>query len=201
MNNQHDVIGLAKHDLDTPALLVDLDILERNIARMTRVFREAGVNWRPHTKGQKAPVLAHKLLAAGAIGVTCAKLGEAEVMAAAGVDNILIANQIVGAPKVARLVALAARANVIVAVDSEANLNELDRAARERGIRLAAVVEVNTGMNRSGVAPGEAPLPSRARCTPPRACASPASWAGRATRQRFPTPKRSVRRSSAPWGC
>ena len=77
------MIGCNKSDLDTPSLLLDLDVMERNIARMAATFREAGIGWRPHTKAIKVPALAHKLLAAGAIGVTCAKLGEAEVMAAA----------------------------------------------------------------------------------------------------------------------
>ncbi len=149
------LVGQAKIDLDTPALLVELATMERNIERMTRTFREAGVNWRPHTKGQKVPAIAHRLLRAGAIGVTCAKLGEAEVMAAAGIKDILIANQIVGAPKIARLVRLRAQADVIVAVDSEENILELARAAQANGVQLRVLVEVNTGMNRAGVEPGE----------------------------------------------
>src|SRR5688572_21442692 len=94
------LIGLPKFDLDTPSLLLDLDALERNVARMAGTFREAGIGWRPHTKAIKSPALAHRLIAAGAFGVTCAKLGEAEVMAAAGIRDILIANQIVGKPKI-----------------------------------------------------------------------------------------------------
>jgi D-serine deaminase-like pyridoxal phosphate-dependent protein len=76
-------VELSKWDIDTPALLLDLDVMERNIERMTRVFKSAGVGWRPHTKAIKVPALAQKLLNAGALGVTCAKVGEAEVMAAA----------------------------------------------------------------------------------------------------------------------
>ena len=78
-------IGIRKRDLDTPALWVDLDHLERNFAALAQHFRAAGVAWRPHTKGIKVPAIAHKLLAAGAQGITCAKMGEAEVMAAAGI--------------------------------------------------------------------------------------------------------------------
>ena len=105
-------IGLPKAALDTPALLVDLDVMEANIARIAGTCRQHGVGWRPHIKGHKTPEIARKQLAAGAIGVTCAKLGEAEVMAAAGITEILIANQIVGPIKVRRLIALLERAPV-----------------------------------------------------------------------------------------
>ena len=93
--------------LDTPALIVDLDVLEANIARIAGLCRDNGVNWRPHVKGNKTVEIVRKELAAGAIGITCAKVGEAEVMVAAGVRSILIANEIVGASKIARLVASA----------------------------------------------------------------------------------------------
>src|SRR5512140_3798908 len=106
-------IGLQIEDLDTPALWVDLDRLERNIQQVAGEMAANGVSWRPHTKGIKVPAIAHKLIDAGAIGVTCAKLGEAEVMAAAGIKDILIANQVVGAPKIARLVNLLRHADVI----------------------------------------------------------------------------------------
>jgi D-serine deaminase-like pyridoxal phosphate-dependent protein len=149
------VVGVSKWDLDTPALLVDLDVMERNIQRMAATFREAGVQWRPHTKGQKIPAIAALEIAAGAIGVTCAKLAEAEVMAQAGIRDILIANQVVGRLKVTRLVELARHADVIVSVDSEKNVLELDAAAVEKGVRLRVVVEVNVGMDRAGVEPGE----------------------------------------------
>jgi D-serine deaminase-like pyridoxal phosphate-dependent protein len=144
-----------KTALDTPALLVDLDALDANIARMAECFRRHGVNWRPHTKGIKVPQIARRLIDAGAIGITCAKLGEAEVMAAAGFNDILIANQIVGAAKVARLVALRRHCDVIVAVDSAENVAALSEAARAAGVMLCVVIEVNLGMNRAGVEPGE----------------------------------------------
>ena len=92
-------VGMPKEALDTPALLVDLEKMGRNIARMASTMRDNQVNWRPHVKCPKVPAIAHRLLDAGAIGVTCAKLGEAEVMAAAGIRNILIANQVVGPTK------------------------------------------------------------------------------------------------------
>jgi D-serine deaminase-like pyridoxal phosphate-dependent protein len=153
-----DVIGRSKWDLDTPALLVDLDVLERNIATMARYFRAAGVNWRPHTKGQKVPALAHKELDAGAIGITCAKLAEAEVMAAAGIKNILIANQVVGVTKIPRLIGLLGQADVIVAVDSVENAEALSAGAAARARTLGVLVELDLGAHRAGVDPGEPAL-------------------------------------------
>src|SRR5215467_6685337 len=103
MNDASTPVGLLAADLDTPALLVDLGVMEANIARIASVCRQHGVGWRPHLKGHKTIEIARKELAAGAIGVTCAKLGEAEVMAAAGITNVLIANQIIGTQKMQRL--------------------------------------------------------------------------------------------------
>jgi D-serine deaminase-like pyridoxal phosphate-dependent protein len=148
-------IGLRKEALDTPALWVDLDRLERNIERLAAHFQKAGVQWRPHTKGVKVPAIAHKLLDAGAIGVTCAKLGEAEVMAAAGIKDILVANQIVGAQKLARLVNLRRHADVKVLVDNVENVREMGAAAGAKGVTIGVLIEVNVGMDRAGVLPGE----------------------------------------------
>src|SRR5262249_18334115 len=124
------------------------------IERMTDVFRQAGVGWRPHTKAIKTPAIAHKLLRAGAHGVTCAKLGEAEVMAASGIRDILIANQIVGPSKITRLVNLLPHPDVVVAADNADNVGELDGAARDKKVRLRVVVEVDIGMHRAGTDPG-----------------------------------------------
>ena len=148
-------IGLKKTKLDTPALWVDLDTLENNIAYLAGCFCAAGVHWRPHVKGIKVPAIAHQVLAAGAIGVTCAKLGEAEAMAAAGIRDMLIANQIVGPQKIARLVHLQRHADVKVAVDHAANVAELGQAARLKGVVLGVVVEVDIGLHRAGVEPGQ----------------------------------------------
>ena len=149
-------IGRAKELLDTPTLWVDLDILESNIQLLMDNFREAGVNWRPHTKGIKIPAIAHTMIDAGALGVTCAKPGEAEVMAAAGVRDILIANQVVGAQKYARVAALQRHAEVKIAVDNTATLAELGAAAEAIGVEIPVIVELNVGMNRAGVEPGTA---------------------------------------------
>lgn len=150
------MIGNQIARLDTPRLLVDLDVLERNIGRMIDSTARHGVGWRPHTKGIKLPAIAHKLIRAGAIGVTCAKLGEAEVMAAAGISSILVANQIVGDEKIARLVGLHRHAEVIVCVDDPANIAAIGAAAEAAGIEQGVLVEVDTGMQRCGVAPGAA---------------------------------------------
>jgi D-serine deaminase-like pyridoxal phosphate-dependent protein len=148
------LIGQTKFALDTPALLVDLDMMEANIARIVATCRAHGVAWRPHSKAHKTPEIAQMQLKAGAIGVTCAKLGEAEVMAAAGIRDILIANQIVGPIKIGRLVELADHADPIVCVDSIENLIELDAAFTNARKPLRVAIEVNIGMNRAGVAPG-----------------------------------------------
>ena len=150
-------IGLPVAELDTPALLVDLDLLDRNIERIAGVvIDDAGINWRPHTKGLKTPALAHKLIARGALGVTCAKLGEAEVMATAGVKDILVANQVVGPAKTRRLAHLCrGGADVMVAVDSETGIRQIGEAATAAGSEVRVVVELNVGMDRAGVAPGE----------------------------------------------
>jgi len=142
-------------EIDTPALCLDIEVVEANIQRMADYFSDRSVRLRPHSKTHKSPTLAHMQLEAGAIGITCAKLGEAEVMAAAGVKDILIANQIVGSSKIARLVNLAAHTEVMVAVDDARNVADLDAAARTKGVRLRTLIEVDIGMQRCGVAPGQ----------------------------------------------
>src|SRR4051794_31932954 len=107
---RRDAVGQSKSVLDTPALLVDLDTMESNLARVIAECRKNGIAWRPHCKGHRSIDIAKKQVAAGAIGVTCAKLGEAEVMAAAGIRSIVIANQIVGKAKVSRLARLLSQA-------------------------------------------------------------------------------------------
>jgi D-serine deaminase-like pyridoxal phosphate-dependent protein len=150
------IVGRPISELDTPALLIDLDAFERNIATMAADIAQRGAEWRPHSKAHKCPAVAHKQIEAGAIGITCAKVGEAEVFVAAGIKDILIANQIVGPIKTRRFAALCRQADVKVAVDSLDNVRELDAAGREAGSRPRVVIEINTGMERSGVAPGGA---------------------------------------------
>ncbi len=158
--DSHDYeVGLHKCDIDTPALLLDLAAVQRNIQKMADYCKAAGISLRPHAKIYKAtPIFAWMQLRAGAIGLTVSKLAEAEVLAAAGIQDILIANQIVGARKVQRLAGLAAYTHVMVAVDSAANVQELSAAASARGVELGVLIEVNIGNNRCGVEPGEPTL-------------------------------------------
>ena len=107
--------GMRKQELDTPALLVDLDVMEANISRMARFPSRKRAKLRPHYKTHKTPAIALKQLEAGAIGITCAKVEEAETLVNAGVKDILIANQVVGSTKIARLAGLARHAGLMVA--------------------------------------------------------------------------------------
>jgi len=149
------VIGSHKFDLDTPILCIDLDVMEANIAKMAGFTGERGKDWRPHQKCHKTPAIAWKQIEAGAIGVTCAKVSEAEVMAAAGIRDILIANMIVGKPKWERLAALCRRADPIVACDHYAQVEPLAEICREAGVTCRVIVEVNIGLDRVGVRPGK----------------------------------------------
>jgi D-serine deaminase-like pyridoxal phosphate-dependent protein len=141
-------------DLDTPQLLLDLDTVDANLARMQETCRRRGVMLRPHFKSLKCGGLARYLLARGVGGFLCAKLNEAEVLADAGVADVFVANQIVGPLKAARLAALARRAKVRVCVDDADNVAELGAAARQAGVTIEALVEIDTGMGRCGVEPG-----------------------------------------------
>ena len=141
-------------ELETPALLVDLDALEANLAEMAAVAARAGVRLRPHTKTHKSPEIAGMQMAAGAAGITCAKLGEAEVMADAGLDDLLIAYPLVGRAKLRRLAGLLERARVRVTLDSVEVAEGLGRLGRELGRDVEVLVEVDTGLGRLGRPPG-----------------------------------------------
>jgi D-serine deaminase-like pyridoxal phosphate-dependent protein len=153
---QLSAIGLPLDQLDTPALLLDLEALDHNIETMAARFRANGVAWRPHAKAFKSPAIAHRLKRAGAIGVTVAKVSEAEVMAAAGIDDILIAHLVVGPTKSARLAALQHQADVKVTVDHPDHLPCLSNAAVQAGVSIGVLVDVDLGMKRCGVDSGEA---------------------------------------------
>ena len=156
MNPIDDFTGATLKDIDTPALLLDVAAMERNLQRMAEFAASRKINLRPHAKIYKAtPQLAHLQMAAGAIGITCAKLCEAEVLASAGIQDILIANQVVGPLKMARLANLARSSRVIVAVDSFENVDEIAQTAQAQGVHIGVLIEVNIGHNRCGVAPFE----------------------------------------------
>lgn len=139
------------YDLDTPALLVDLDRLERNIARAAEIARRGGKALRPHTKTHKTPEIAALQIRAGASGITVAKLGEAEVFADAGFRDILVANEIVGPLKVQRLMDLERRCHVTIGLDSLEAAAPISQAAESAGLRIRALIEIDTGHGRAGV--------------------------------------------------
>jgi D-serine deaminase-like pyridoxal phosphate-dependent protein len=145
-------------DVDTPALLLDLDAFERNLRRMAEAAAGFGVRLRPHAKTHKCPEIALRQVAAGAVGVCCQKVAEAQALVAGGVGNVLVTNEIVGPGKVERLAALARDAWIGVCVDDAGNVEQLSEAATRLGTTLAVLVEVNVGADRCGVHPGEAAL-------------------------------------------
>jgi D-serine deaminase-like pyridoxal phosphate-dependent protein len=152
-------MGANYLDLDTPSLLLDLDILEKNIARMADFLRDSPCTLRAHAKTHKCPTIAHKQIAAGAIGICCQKLGEAEIMAQHGVEDILITNQIVGKVKITRLIQLLGTApKVKIAVDNPMNVLELSQAMETSGEKLGVLIEIDIGMGRCGVLPGKPAL-------------------------------------------
>src|SRR5689334_9709036 len=128
----------------TPSLVIDMDRVERNIARIQAVCDAAGVANRPHIKTHKSPLIARMQIAAGAKGITCQKLGEAEIMADAGIDDILISYNLIGDEKMARLAALQAKAKIIVAADSAFTIASYAKAAAISGLPLDVVVECDT---------------------------------------------------------
>ncbi len=148
-------IGDDLVDVDTPALLVDLDAFESNVAAMAAMVDHFGVRLRAHSKTHKCPEIANRQIAAGAVGVCCQKVGEAEAMVAGGVGDVLVTNEIWGATKLARLAALADRATIGVCVDDAANAADVARAARDAGVTLDVYVEVDVGAGRCGIAPGD----------------------------------------------
>ena len=147
-------IGTPVEELDTPALLLDLAAFERNVARMAAFFADKPAAIRPHSKTHKCPQIALRQLEAGAIGITCAKVSEAEVMAGAGIKDILVANQVPGRLKIDRATDLAGRCELMVAVDDAENVRQLSEASAAKGVELRVLVEVDVGMGRCGVRPG-----------------------------------------------
>ncbi len=139
-------------ELDTPAVLIDLDVMERNLIRLAHYCREKNLQLRPHTKTHKVPGLAQAQISHGAIGVTVAKIGEAEVMAQSGITDIMIAYPLVGARKVERLSKLAEGVVVTVSLDSEEAAIAISHAAKAAGVRIQILVEIDVGFHRCGIA-------------------------------------------------
>ncbi len=151
-------IGMPLSEVDTPCLILDLDAFERNVQRLAESMAGSPVKVRPHAKSHKCPQIAVRQLAAGAVGVCCQKVSEAEAMVAGGVRDVLIANEVVGAVKLRRLAALAKQAKVAVCADDAGNVRDIDAAARDLGVVVDVLVEVNVGANRCGAEPGEPAL-------------------------------------------
>src|SRR3989475_9944690 len=150
---------MTRDDIPTPALLLDLDRFERNLRRMAAHARTAGKHLRPHAKTHRCPEIAQRQVTAGALGVACAKLGEAEVMARAGVRGLLITTEVVASAAIRRLLRLVSAApDTLLVVDNAANVADLGREAAADGVALNLLVDVDVGNRRTGIAPGEPAL-------------------------------------------
>ena len=144
------------HDLETPSILIDLDLMERNIAAMQKRCDDLGIRFRPHIKTHKIPDIARRQEEAGAVGIACQKVSEAEVFADAGFKDIQIPYNIVGAAKTRRLAQLAQRADVTVTVDSQAVLDGIAPAMRDANATIGVMVELVALNNRTGTTPEDA---------------------------------------------
>ena len=149
---------MIKQDIETPALLVDLDRMEANLERMAAFFRIVPAKVRPHFKNHRSLDLAMRQLDAGAIGITCDTLHEAECLVQHGVRNVLLANEIADPAKIRRVADLARQADVIVCVDDEKVADDLARESRNRQTQLSVLVDVDVGLHRCGVRPGDPAL-------------------------------------------
>jgi 3-hydroxy-D-aspartate aldolase len=149
-------VGASLADVDTPALLLDLDAFERNLDAMARLLAGWRGRLRPHAKSHKCAEIARRQVARGAVGVCCQKVSEAETLVRGGMRDVVVVNEVVGAAKLARLARLASDARIGVAVDDAGQVEELGRAAREAGTTLDVLVEVEVGLERCGVEPGPA---------------------------------------------
>ncbi|WP_029138369.1 alanine racemase [Nakamurella lactea] len=150
-NDRESPVGRSIDELDTPVALLDLDVFDSNAATIHRKLADGGLQWRPHSKAHKSPVLARRQLELGAIGVTCAKLGEAEVMAAGGIADILVANLLGSPAKWRRAADLQSTATVTVCVDDQQHVRWASAAAVQAGTVIPLLVEVDVGMHRVGV--------------------------------------------------
>ncbi len=142
-------------EIDTPALLIDLDVMERNLARVGEYCRANDLRLRPHTKTHKSTLVGRLQLASGAVGLTVAKVGEAEVMAGSGTPDLLLHYPPIGRSKLERLMEVARKTRVTVALDSLAAARQLSDAARAARVEVGVLAEADVGLGRVGVAPGE----------------------------------------------
>jgi 3-hydroxy-D-aspartate aldolase len=148
-------IGMPLAEVDTPALILELDPFERNLRRLHDSLGGRTISVRPHAKSHKCPQIAMRQMALGAVGACCQKVSEAEAMVEGGVPDVLIANEVVGRTKLRRLAALAKQARIAVCADDAENVRALDAAAKEADVTLNVLVEIDVGAHRCGVEPGE----------------------------------------------
>jgi D-serine deaminase-like pyridoxal phosphate-dependent protein len=149
---------LLRSQIRTPALLIDMAAMESNLKKMAAFFAGGPTRLRPHYKNHKCVALARRQLAQGAIGITCATLGEAEALAGSGIQGILVANEIAGLVAIERFVQLSRGSDIMVGVDNERTIASLAAASARANVQLSVVVDVNTGLGRCGVSPGEPAL-------------------------------------------
>lgn len=157
-DEQRSILGRAKNDVDTPALLLDLDKFERNATRIASFLRKHGVGWRPHSKAHKSPQVARRQMELGAHGIICAKSSEAEVMVDFGIPSVLIANEQGRAEKFERIARLNQRAEVITCADSPVHIELAAAAAAKVGTAIPMLVSLEVGMDRTGAMPGQPAL-------------------------------------------
>jgi 3-hydroxy-D-aspartate aldolase len=148
-------IGASIDEIDTPALIVDLDAFEQNLESMAAFAKSAAVRLRPHAKTHKCPTIALQQIAAGAVGQCCQKVGEAEALVRGGIRDVLVSNEIVDPHKLRRLAALAKDASISLCFDAAEQVDAASRAARAAGVELGGLVEIEVGMQRCGVAAGQ----------------------------------------------
>ena len=151
-------VGESINQIDTPALIMDLNAFEKNNALLFSSLKGYDVRIRPHAKSHKCPEIAKRQIALGAIGICCQKVSEAQAFADAGIEDILVANEVVGEKKIAALVALAKQSTMTVCVDHADNAKALNAQAAAAGIKLNVLIEIDVGAKRCGIAPGEPAL-------------------------------------------
>ncbi len=187
-------IGTPFSEIETPALVIDLDAFERNLDAMAAEARKLGVRLRPHGKTHKSPIIAAKQIARGAVGVCCQKVSEAEIFVAGGVCDVLISNEVVGARKAQRLAHLARHARIGVCADNAGAVETLAEAASKAGSRIDVYVEIDAGAARCGVEPGAAAvqLAEKIAASPSLTFAGLQSYHGTAQHFRLPEERRAA---------
>jgi len=191
-------IGMSLRQVDTPALLIDLDAFERNLERMRTSLTGSRTRLRPHAKTHKCPLIALQQIDRGAVGVCCQKVGEAEAMVDGGVGDVFVSNEIVGSSKLHRLLSLAEKARIAVCADDPFHVDAYGRAAGAHGAVLDVFVELNVGAERCGLDPGPAvvDLARRITQTPSLRFAGLQAYHGSAQHMRTPAERREAVRSA-----